>query len=76
MRQRLRSDPSRATILVVDMLYEFPAPGGEMVLLKGRNVIEPINQLVAANGGTGRGTGARSSAPASELRSAEMRTTK
>jgi len=47
--QRLRFDPSRAAILVVDMLNEFLEPGGEMVLLEGRRVIEPINRLLAAS---------------------------
>ena len=46
--QRLRFDPSRAAILVVDMLNEFLEPGGEMVLLEGRRIIEPINRLLAA----------------------------
>src|SRR3712207_9176646 len=46
--RRLRFDPSRAAILVVDMLNEFLEPGGEMVLLEGRRVIEPINRLLAA----------------------------
>ncbi len=45
--RRLRFDPDRAAILVVDMLNEFLEPGGEMVLLEGRRVIEPINRLVA-----------------------------
>src|SRR5215216_4466267 len=47
--RRLRFDPSRAAILVVDMLNEFLEPGGEMVLLDGRRVIEPINRLLAAS---------------------------
>ena len=47
--RRLRFDPSRAAILVVDMLNEFLEPGGEMVLLEGRRVIEPINRLLAAS---------------------------
>jgi ureidoacrylate peracid hydrolase len=47
--RRLRFDPSRAAILVVDMLNEFLEPGGEMVLLEGRHVIEPINCLLAAS---------------------------
>ena len=47
--RRLRFDPSRAAILVVDMLNEFLEPGGEMVLLEGRSVIEPINRLLAAS---------------------------
>jgi ureidoacrylate peracid hydrolase len=46
--RRLQFDPSRAAILVVDMLNEFLEPGGEMVLLSGRSVIEPINRLLAA----------------------------
>jgi ureidoacrylate peracid hydrolase len=45
----LRFDPSRAAVLVVDMLNEFLEPGGEMVLLEGRSVIEPINRLLAAS---------------------------
>jgi ureidoacrylate peracid hydrolase len=44
--KRLRLDPSRAAILVVDMLNEFLEPGGEMVLLEGRRVIEPLNRLL------------------------------
>jgi ureidoacrylate peracid hydrolase len=47
--RRLRFDPSRAAVLVVDMLNEFLEPGGEMVLLEGRRVIEPINRLLAAS---------------------------
>ena len=47
--RRLRFDPSRAAVLVVDMLNEFLEPGGEMVLLEGRSVIEPINRLLAAS---------------------------
>jgi len=47
--RRLCFDPSRAAILVVDMLNEFLDPGGEMVLLEGRRVIEPINRLLAAS---------------------------
>ena len=47
--RRLRFDPSRAAILVVDMLNEFLEPGGEMVLLEGRRVIEPINRLLTAS---------------------------
>ena len=46
--RRLRFDPYRAAILVVDMLNEFLEPGGEMTLLEGRRVIEPINHLLAA----------------------------
>lgn len=53
--QRLAFDPSRAAILVVDMLNEFLEPGGEMVALEGRRIIEPLNRLLAA----GRGLGAR-----------------
>jgi ureidoacrylate peracid hydrolase len=45
--ERLEFDPEHAAILVVDMLNEFLEPGGEMVLLEGRRVIEPINRLVA-----------------------------
>lgn len=45
--QRLRFRPERAAILVVDMLNEFLEPGGEMVLLEGRQVIEPLNRLLA-----------------------------
>ena len=44
---RLTFDPSRAAILVVDMLNEFLEPGGEMVLLSGRRIIEPLNRLLA-----------------------------
>ena len=47
--RRLRFEPSRAAVLVVDMLNEFLEPGGEMVLLEGRRVIEPINRLLAAS---------------------------
>jgi ureidoacrylate peracid hydrolase len=47
--RRLRFDPSRAAVLVVDMLNEFLEPGGEMVLLEGRRVIEPINRLLTAS---------------------------
>ena len=47
--RRLRFDPSRAAILVVDMLNEFLEPGGGMVLPEGRSVIEPINRLLAAS---------------------------
>jgi ureidoacrylate peracid hydrolase len=47
--RRLRFDPSRAAVLVVDMLNEFLEPGGEMVLLEGRSIIEPINRLLAAS---------------------------
>jgi ureidoacrylate peracid hydrolase len=46
--QRLRFDPARAAVLVVDMLNEFLEPGGEMVLLEGRRIIEPLNRLLAA----------------------------
>ena len=53
--QRLRLQPERAAILVVDMLNEFLEPGGEMVLLEGRRIIEPLNRLLAA----GRGLGMR-----------------
>ena len=45
----MRFDPSRAAVLVVDMLNEFLEPGGEMVLLEGRRVIDPINRLLAAS---------------------------
>lgn len=41
-------DPSRAAVLVVDMLNEFLAEGGQMVLLEGRRTIEPIRQLIEA----------------------------
>jgi ureidoacrylate peracid hydrolase len=51
--RRLRFDPSRAAVLVVDMLNEFLEPGGEMVLLEGRSVIEPINRLLTASRGMG-----------------------
>ena len=34
---------------LVDMLNEFLEPGGEMVLLEGRRVIEPLNRLLAAS---------------------------
>jgi len=51
--RRLRFDPSRAAVLVVDMLNEFLEPGGEMVLLEGRRVIEPINRLLTASRGMG-----------------------
>jgi ureidoacrylate peracid hydrolase len=44
---RLQFDPSRAAILVVDMLNDFLEPGGEMVLLSGRRIIEPLNRLLA-----------------------------
>jgi len=44
--KRLQFDPSRAAVLVVDMLNEFLEPGGEMVLLEGRRIIEPLNQLL------------------------------
>lgn len=44
--RRLRLDPARAAVLIVDMLNEFLEPGGEMVLLEGRRVIGPINRLV------------------------------
>ncbi len=47
--RRLRFNPSRAAVLVVDMLNEFLEPGGEMVLLEGRRVIDPINRLLAAS---------------------------
>jgi ureidoacrylate peracid hydrolase len=47
--RRLRFDPSHAAVLVVDMLNEFLEPGGEMVLLEGRRVIEPINRLLGAS---------------------------
>jgi ureidoacrylate peracid hydrolase len=46
--RRLAFDPSRAAILVVDMLNEFLEPGGEMVALEGRSIIEPLNRLLAA----------------------------
>jgi ureidoacrylate peracid hydrolase len=46
--KRLQFDPSRAAILVVDMLNEFLEPGGEMVLLEGRRIIEPLNQFLEA----------------------------
>lgn len=46
--QRLQFDPSRAAILVVDMLNEFLEPGGEMVALEGRAIIAPLNRLLAA----------------------------
>lgn len=46
--RRLAFDPARAAILVVDMLNEFLEPGGEMVLLEGRRIIEPLNRLLAA----------------------------
>jgi ureidoacrylate peracid hydrolase len=46
--QRLLLQPERAAILVVDMLNEFLEPGGEMVLLEGRRVIEPLNRLLDA----------------------------
>jgi ureidoacrylate peracid hydrolase len=46
--KRMQFDPSRAAILVVDMLNEFLEPEGEMVLLEGRRVIEPLNRLLAA----------------------------
>ena len=45
---RLQLDPSQAAILVVDMLNEFLEPGGEMVLLEGRSIIEPLNRLLEA----------------------------
>jgi ureidoacrylate peracid hydrolase len=45
--KRLQFDPARAAILVVDMLNEFLEPGGEMVLLEGRKVIDPLNRLLA-----------------------------
>jgi len=51
--RRLRFDPSRAAVLVVDMLNEFLEPGGEMVLLEGRSVIEPINRLLTGSRGMG-----------------------
>lgn len=41
-------DPPRAAVLVVDMLNEFLAEGGQMVLLEGRRTIEPIRQLIEA----------------------------
>lgn len=44
---RLRFDPSQAVILVVDMLNDFLEPGGEMVLLSGRRIIDPLNRLLA-----------------------------
>ena len=46
--RRLELQPERAAILVVDMLNEFLEPGGEMVLLEGRRIIEPLNRLLAA----------------------------
>lgn len=46
--QRLTFNPERAAILVVDMLNEFLEPGGEMVALEGRRIIEPLNRLLAA----------------------------
>jgi ureidoacrylate peracid hydrolase len=45
--KRLQLDPSRAAILVVDMLNEFLEPGGEMVLLEGRRIIDPLNRVLA-----------------------------
>jgi ureidoacrylate peracid hydrolase len=45
--RRLRLDPRRAAILVVDMVNEFLVPGGQMVLLDGRRTIEPIKRLLA-----------------------------
>lgn len=47
-QRRLQFNPSRAAILVVDMLNEFLEPGGEMVLLEGRRIIEPLNHLLVA----------------------------
>lgn len=44
--KRLQFDPNQAALLVVDMLNEFLEPGGEMVLLEGRRIIEPLNQLI------------------------------
>lgn len=44
--RRLSFDPTHAAILVVDMLNEFLEPGGEMVLLEGRHIIEPLNRLL------------------------------
>lgn len=46
--QRLQFEPARAAILVVDMLNEFLEPGGEMVALAGRTIVEPLNRLLAA----------------------------
>ena len=45
--QRLRFDPARAAILVVDMLKEFLEPHGVMPLLEGRRIIDPLNALLA-----------------------------
>ncbi len=45
--RRLEFEPRHAAILVVDMLNEFLEPGGEMVLLEGRRIIEPLNRLLA-----------------------------
>jgi ureidoacrylate peracid hydrolase len=45
--RRHHFDPPQAAILVVDMLNEFLEPGGEMVSLEGRTIIEPLNRLLA-----------------------------
>ncbi|MBA2597979.1 MAG: cysteine hydrolase [Chloroflexia bacterium] len=45
--RRLRFDPDRAAILVVDMLNEFLEPEGVMPLLEGRRIIAPLNALLA-----------------------------
>ena len=44
---RLRFHPEQAAILVVDMLNDFLEPGGEMTLLEGRRIIEPLNRLLS-----------------------------
>ena len=46
--KRLHFDPGQAALLVIDMLNDFLEPGGEMVLLEGRRIIDPLNRLVAA----------------------------
>ncbi len=46
--RRLRLEPERSAILVVDMLNEFLEPDGVMPLLEGRRIIEPLNDLLAA----------------------------
>lgn len=48
LRHQLKFDPRRSAVLVVDMLNDFLADGGVMVLPEGRALYDPINRLLEA----------------------------
>jgi ureidoacrylate peracid hydrolase len=48
VRREMDVDPSRAAVLVVDMLNDFLDPAGAMPLPEGRALYEPVNRLLDA----------------------------